>query len=174
MSRPNCPYCGSVQTRYNSRNSNLFEEIHSCKNCGRQFSISFSNSDPKKKRGFFETLVLGVLGGVIIVIAVIFTFGRTSHQESATTTIDQSQSVADQELKPLNSNPVVTAEITPEQQPIEQEEFTPQAEEAAHSYTPTQDDYQNVKQEEKPESISDSQNQNDTLSIKTTIRNKSE
>ena len=180
MYRPNCPYCGSTQTRYSQQKSDLFQEAHTCNNCGRQFSVALSN--PKKKRGFLSTLILALLGGAVICVAIIFIFGRTSHQNSSSPIVEKQTSVADQELKPLSNETVVpdqTVESTPTPiptpEPPKQEEFTPQAEQNAHAYTPTAEDYKRLEQEKQNQkSIADSQSQNDTISIKTTLRNKSE
>ncbi|WP_269915026.1 hypothetical protein [Acinetobacter sp. HY1485] len=178
MYRPNCPFCGSTQTRYSQQKSNLFQESHTCNNCGRQFSVTLSN--PKKKRGFLSTLILALLGGAAIFIVIVFMFGRTSHQSSPSPTIEKQPSVADQELKPLSNEtitPTQTVEPTPipEPQLPKQEDFPTQAEQNAHAYTPTAEDYKRLEQEKQSQkSIADSQSQNDTLSIKTTLRNKSE
>mgnify|MGYP000163720969 CR=1 FL=1 len=56
---------------------------------------------------------------------------------------------------------------TVEENPLDQE-FSQEAEEAAHENIPTEDDYK------KHESIQNSVDQNDTLSIKTTLRAKDE
>ncbi len=135
-------------------------------------------SEPKK-RGFFKTLFIILFWLIIGFLALAFFLSKdksNSSKPSETETLN----VADQELKPLSNEtvaPTQTAEPTPipTPEPPKQEEFTPQAEQNAHAYVPTAEDYKRLEQEKQSQkSIADSQSQDDTISIKTTLRNKSE
>lgn len=164
MYRPNCPYCGSVQTRYSQKNSKKFEEAHTCNNCGRQFSIAFSNT--RKKRGFLSKLILTLLGGaaIYVIITLIFNHITNQNQNSSVNTSKEEPTISNQELKPL------TETIEPTQPIPKQEEEKPQTEQNSQTYLIEE----NNKQKEDQRSIADSQNKDDTLSIKTTLRNKTE
>ena len=74
LNRPNCPHCGSIQTKYNSKQSNLSELIYKCNNCGYQFIINVdleplqkgtNSSASKKVFGFFTKLFGWLLLAVI-------------------------------------------------------------------------------------------------------------
>lgn len=106
---------------------------------------------PKKKSGFFIKLLSWLL---FIVIAFIV-YGALTRDDNKNKTITK-------EAKPEETQIIDHAPPAQQEDPLKQE-FSKDAEEAAHAYIPPV--------EEKPhKSISDSQDQNDTLSIKTTIR----
>lgn len=144
-SRPICPYCNSKQTRYASSKSNILKSHYTCKNCGQSFSVD--NQLYESKGGcfkFFFKLIFGV-----IIVAIGFAIYLAKFDD----TPNNSQSA-----KQLTESKKSDAD--------DKEEFTAEAEKAAHDYIPTEEDYK------KHESIADSKDQSDTLNISTTIRNK--
>ena len=143
VKKVSCPYCGSIQVKAMARQPNKYpkpqdpadlsdwQNGYDCKKCGSEFVIS--TSEPKEEGSIFGGLLALVVLAAALYGGYHFLFGgKVSHKQNETSQLEQSN-VADQELKPLNSNPMATTEVTPEPQPIEQEEFTPQAEEDAHS-----------------------------------------
>ncbi|MEQ1067265.1 hypothetical protein ABLB96_14965 [Acinetobacter sp. XH1741] len=147
--RPNCPYCNSKQTRYKSTESGLLTSTYTCKNCGQSFSVNnpvFEQSSNKPKGGCLKWMfkfILYLIIGLIIFAAYVAITDDHPKKDKAKTTLQE------------NSKP-----NSPK------EEFSEEAEKAAHEYIPTEEDYK------KHESIADSKNQSDTLHISTTIRNK--
>lgn len=155
LNRPNCPHCGSIQTKYNSKQSNLSKLVYKCNNCGYQFIIevnleplqkSINAQGSKKPTGFFGKL----LGWIIFIIfaSIIYSafISPSTDKKPEAKSEDKSQVV---DNAPLEEDPL-------------KQEFSKEAEEAAHAYIPPV--------EEPQKSISDSQDQSDTLNIKTTIR----
>lgn len=147
--RPNCPYCNSKQTRYKSTESGLLTSTYTCKNCGQGFSVNnpvFEQSSNKPKGGCLKWIfkfILYLIIGLIVFGAYIAISDDNPKKDKSKTSLQE------------NSEPNPS-----------KDEFTEEAEKAAHEYIPTEEDYK------KHESIADSKNQSDTLNITTTIRDK--
>lgn len=158
MSKINCPYCGSVQIKAMANQPKKYprpsdpislqnwQRGFDCKKCGNDFVVT--PPKPKKPAGFFTKLLGWLLLIVIgfIVYAAIFTPNKDASKKD----------------KPVKEVTVKKESSTKDDDPSKQE-FSKEAEEAAHAYIPQLDKNQ-------PESIKGSDNQNDTLSIKTTVR----
>lgn len=176
MSRPNCPYCGSIQTRYNSKSSSSFVDAYSCKNCGNKFVIEREVSqEPSYTIGELSQpkrrIISKVVGFIILLILVGIAYNwisKPKHHKAEQE--ESSQNVSDQELKPLNGNDMQVEEHVTTPSDETKQEFSKQAEEDAHAYTPTKEDAKRFEKEKK--GIANSQDMNDTLSIKTTLREK--
>ncbi|KAF1013163.1 MAG: hypothetical protein GAK29_04737 [Acinetobacter bereziniae] len=139
LDRPNCPHCGSIQTKYNSKQSNLSELIYKCNNCGYQFIInvnleplqrSINTSAPKKKGSFLGKLFKWMIIFIIAFLAISYALDAIKPSG-----------------KPNSKKPV----------------------EVQTSRSSIQDPF-DKESKSKQDSIENSTNQNDTLSIKTTIR----
>ncbi|WP_395459984.1 hypothetical protein [Acinetobacter baumannii] len=144
-SRPICPYCNSKQTRFASSKSNILKSQYTCKNCGQSFSVE--NELYESKGGCFKFFFKLIFWVVIVAIGFsiyLAKFDNTPNKSQSSTQLT--------EKKNSDSS--------------DKEEFSPEAEKAAHEYIPTEEDYK------KHESIADSKDQSDTLNISTTIRNK--
>ncbi|MCU4483565.1 hypothetical protein [Acinetobacter ursingii] len=186
--RPACPYCKSIQVKamsvqpkkypYPEHNfltsrkeiealREVWHKGYDCKKCGKEFiaipwtitplwedsekanhiNAALSSTSTKTKSGFFTKLLGWMLLAVIAFFVYMIIFHKADHSKKSDTEPTQA---------------IENAKPTQENDPLKQE-FSKEAEEAAHAYIPPI--------EEKPhKSISDSQDQNDTLSIKTTIR----
>lgn len=154
LSRPKCPHCNSIQTKYNSKQSSLSELIYKCNNCGYQFIInvdleplqkSINPPTLKKKRfGFFTKLLGWIFLAVIAFFAYMVIFHRADHSQKSIT----------------KSEPTEITDNTPQNESILHQVFSEDDEKAVHKYIPPAE----------KKSIANSSNPNDTLSIKTTIR----
>lgn len=176
----NCPYCESIQVKSMANQPRKYPNPvphgYDCKKCGNDFvSIPWTATPqwqeevvtppkPQKSAGFF-TKLLGYL--LLAVIAFIVYAAIFSSNKSEPTTVESTpdsiekiiKEVEDSDLKYNEDDPTpVAIEATPV------EEFSGEAEEAAHGDMPYLDS------NDKKDSIADSRNQDDTLSIKTTIR----
>lgn len=174
-SKVNCPYCGSIQVKRMPAQPNKYpkptdpEDIedwqngYDCKKCGSEFVI---NTAPTKKEGGCLSTVIGL----IILIAALYggykffsSNGSTSQEKqevsSEPQTIQEQNNVASQPLVPLSE----TASD------VSSQEFPKESEQAAHEYTPTEEDYKRLEQE-KQQSIANSSDPSQTLNMSTTIR----
>lgn len=146
----------------------VWDNGYDCKKCGHEFIAlkitmtpsweANSNSvgtvslgAPKKKSGFFGKLIKYSVIFIIALIAFSIFFGALS--ESGDTEKQESP----------KEQPTQASEPKQEESILHQV-FSEDAEKAAHENIPTEEDYK------KYESIQNSTDQNDTLSIKTTIR----
>lgn len=158
MSQVKCPYCGSIQVKamsnqpkkyprpFDPEDFQRWQRGYDCKKCGNDFIIT-----PPKPLGLFAKLC----GYILLAIIVFVVY-------SALTQDDNKNTISTKEDKPDETQIIDHTPSAQQEDPLKQE-FSKEAEEAAHAYIPPI--------EEKPhKSISDSQDQNDTLSIKTTIR----
>lgn len=153
MSQIRCPYCGSVQVKAMSNQPKKYprpvdpialadwQKGYDCKKCGNDFVVR--PVEPKKPVRFFGKLVKWIVILLIALMALAYFLS------------DETPS------KPNKEASIKTESPTKNENPHDQE-FSKEAEEAAHAYIPPL-------VENKPnKSISHSQDQNDTLSIKTT------
>lgn len=166
--RITCPHCKSVQIKsmanqpkkypkpkmYWFSNKKEIEALrrvwnngYDCKKCGNEFlALQWEqNASPlttKKKSGFFGKLFKWAFILLIAFIALAYF-------------------MSDDEPK-KQSNPT---KETVKEESILHDVFSEDAEKAAHENIPTEADYKKVEK-----SIESSQDQNDTLSIKTTVR----
>ena len=153
MSKINCPYCGSVQVKAMANQPKKYprpsdpvelknwQRGFDCKKCGNDFVVT-----PPKPMGFFTKLA----GWIILALIALFIYAvATDSNEEKKPTKEETQTIQ-------------KTDKIPEEAPSQQE-FSKEAEEAAHAYIPQLDENQ-------PESIRGSNNQSDTLNIKTTIR----
>lgn len=157
MSKVSCPYCGSIQVKAMSNQPKKYprpsdpdalanwQKGYDCKKCGNDFVVT----PPKPTSILVKLLGWALLGviGFFIYMAV------TSPAKDAASTKNQEATQ-------------ITENAPQEEDPLKQE-FSKEAEEAAHAYIPPTT-------EPEQKSIADSQDQNDTLSIKTTVRAKDE
>lgn len=156
MNQIKCPYCGSVQVKAMANQPKKYprpsnpdalqewQKGYDCKKCGNDFVVK-----PPKPLGFFTKLCGWLL---LAIIAFVVYAAVTSPNKDKTVTsraeVEKSQ----------------TTDNAPQNEDSSKQEFSKEAEEAAHAYTPPLEGH-------KPEkSIENSNDQNDTLSIKTTIR----
>lgn len=156
MSKVNCPYCGSVQVKAMANQPKKYprpsdpaalqdwQRGFDCKKCGNDFVLL--PPKPKKPLGFFGKLVKWFFIIIIALLAIGYFFGDDKPKNKETPK-EQKVQVVDKTSQPDPSK----------------EEFSKEAEEAAHAYIPQLDKNQ-------PKSIRGSDNQNDTLNIETTIR----
>lgn len=190
-----CPHCNSIQVKamrnqpkkypepkmYWHSNKKEVEELkkvwdsgYDCKKCGNEFIALKMTMTPsweqgsssttlastiktKKKSGFFGKLIKYSL--IFIVALIIISIALDASKNSNT-----DDNVAPKEGDKVTATQDLTTSIV-EEDPLKQE-FSKEAEEAAHAYIPPV--------EEPQKSISDSQDQSDTLSIKTTLRENNE
>ncbi|WP_343595096.1 hypothetical protein [Acinetobacter sp.] len=156
MSQIRCPYCGSIQIKAMSNQPKKYprpidpialqdwQRGYDCKKCGNDFVIQ-----PKKPLGFGK-LIKWIILFFIAFLAISYFLGKGEP--------DIKESSLETPKVPSIDN------AQHEEDPLKQE-FSKEAERAAHEYIPPI---------EKPKSIANSSNPNDTLNIKTTIRNKNE
>lgn len=156
MSQVRCPYCSSVQVKAMSNQPKKYprptdpaeladwQKGYDCKKCGNDFIVI--PPKPKTPIGFFGKLIKYSLIFIIALIVISF-FIEASKSPSETPEEEVAAEMIEPEIK---------------EDPLDQE-FSQEAEEAAH--TPYFDE---------PISIENSTDQNDTLSIKTTLRAKDE
>lgn len=173
MSQVRCPYCGSVQVKAMSNQPKKYprptdpidlanwQKGYDCKKCGNDFIVQ-----PPKPASVLS--IITRIAFWLIVVACAIAFFTKDNKDSVTTNepdsiekiINETES-QNSDLKFNEGDPTpVAIESTPNQ------EFSKEAEEAAHAYIPPV--------EEPKKSISDSQDQGDTLNIKTTLRDKDE
>lgn len=164
MAQVKCPYCDSIQVKAMANQPKKYprptdpidlanwQKGYDCKKCGNDFVVT-----PPKPLGFF-TKLLGWLFLAIIGFFVYMVIANPSKNDPSTGEKPVSEQVTQQDE-------VIAPTV--EENPLDQE-FSQEAEEAAHENIPTEDDYK------KHESIQNSVDQNDTLSIKTTLRAKDE
>lgn len=160
--RVTCPYCNSVQVKSMANQPKKYPypapHGYDCKKCGNDFiSVPFyikpmwdespannTATPKKKKKSFFGSLIKWLFVALVSIFALAYFLGDETPPKP-------SKEVSIKKESPIkNENP-------------HDQEFSKEAEEAAHAYIPPL-------VENKPnKSISHSQDQNDTLSIKTTI-----
>jgi DNA-directed RNA polymerase subunit RPC12/RpoP len=158
MSRVSCPYCGSVQVKAMSNQPKKYprpadpialanwQRGYDCKKCGNDFVVT--PPKPKKPLGFFGKLFKWAFILLIAFMALAYFIGDDKPAKKDTPKEQSSQ-----------HEPTISSA----EDPLDQE-FSKEAEEAAHAYIPL----------ETKKSIADSQDQSETLSIKTTLRAKDE
>lgn len=122
-----------------------WQKGYDCKKCGNDFILQ--PQEPKKPTSFLGKLLGWIFFIILISIAYTVFVSPSTDKKPEAKNEEKAQIVGD----------------SIEQDPLDQE-FSKEAEEAAHAYIPP----------ETQESISDSQNKDDTLSIKTTLRAKDE
>lgn len=162
MSQIRCPYCGSVQVKAMANQPKKYprptdpialadwQKGYDCKKCGNDFiAMPLQPSEPKKPLGFLVKLFKWVFILVIAFMALAYFMGDDKPQKKETPK-EQTKEVSEPEQK----------------ESILHDVFSEDAEKAAHENIPTEEDYKNH------ESIQNSTDQNDTLSIKTTLREK--
>ena len=161
MSQVQCPYCGSVQVKAMANQPKKYprpvdpvelldwQRGYDCKRCGNDFVVT--PPKPKKPLGFFGKLIKYSAIFIIALIAFSIFFGALN--ESG----DTEKQETPKEKSAQSSEPK-------QDESILSQVFSEDAEKAAHENIPTEEDYK------KYESIQNSTDQNDTLSIKTTIR----
>lgn len=161
MGQIKCPYCNSVQVKAMANQPKKYprptnpalladwQKGYDCKKCGNDFIVM--PPKPKKPISFFSKLIKYSLIFIIALIVIsIFieaneSSGDSPKEEAATKAVEP-ETIIEPEIK---------------EDPLDQE-FSKEAEEAAHAYI--------APVEEPQKSIADSQDMSDTLSIKTTIR----
>ncbi|MEQ1203028.1 hypothetical protein ABLT98_04170 [Acinetobacter baumannii] len=126
--RPNCPYCNSKQTRFASSKSNIFKSQFSCKNCGQSFSIE--NQLYESKGGCLKSLFK--LTFWVIIVGIGFAIY-----------------IAKFDTSPKKSSSTNQSSIEKKSETNNKEEFSPEAEKAAHDYIPTDEDYKKLEQTQK-------------------------
>ncbi|WP_334421043.1 hypothetical protein [Acinetobacter soli] len=157
MSQVKCPYCGSVQVKAMTNQPKKYprpsdpedlarwQKGYDCKKCGNDFIVT-----PPKPLSFIAKLCTWIL----VLLVGYFIYSALTSDSSQTDNNDSKQTKEVSEPKQSNS----------EQNPLNQE-FSKESEEAAHAYISPE--------VEKPhKSIANSSDQNDTLSISTTLREK--
>ncbi|MEG2263592.1 MAG: hypothetical protein RSC68_04390 [Acinetobacter sp.] len=158
MSQIRCPYCSSVQVKAMSNQPKKYPRPtdpialvdwlkgYDCKKCGNDFVVK--PPKPKKPIGFFTKmlgwLLLGVIG-FFIYMAIV--------NPNKNDTTAAKKPISEQTDKPEQKESIL------------HDVFSEDAEKAAHEDIPTEADYKKAEK-----SIESSQDQNDTLSIKTTVR----
>lgn len=171
MSKVSCPYCGSVQVKAMSNQPKKYprpsdpialadwQKGYDCKKCGNDFILK-----PSKSSGCLG-LILRAIFWLIIVISLIIFFRSFNKTENTVVEPDSIEKLIndkesqDSDLKYNEGDPTPVAIEYPRN-----EEFSKEAEEAAHAYIPPI--------EETQKSIENSSNSDETLSIKTTLREK--
>lgn len=157
MSKISCPYCGSVQVKAMANQPKKYprptdpialqewQKGYDCKKCGNDFIII-----PPKPLGLFAKFCGWVLLGLI----ALFFYSAFTNSSKNDTTTSAKKAISEQTNKPKQDESIL------------HQVFSEDAEKAAHESIPTEEDYR------KHESIQNSTNQNDTLNIKTTLREK--
>jgi len=125
-----------------------WQKGYDCKKCGNDFVVT-----PPKP----TSLLVKLLSWIFLAFVVLIVYGLMSGSE-------ESNKSPASEIKEESAQ--ITDSAPQEEDPLKQE-FSKEAEEAAHAYIPPTT-------EPEQKSIADSQDQNDTLSIKTTVRAKDE
>lgn len=156
MSQVKCPYCGSVQVKAMANQPKKYprpsdpedlarwQKGYDCKKCGNDFIVT-----PPKPLSFIAKLFTWIL----VLLIGYFIYSALTSDNEAKKIRESSVDMTEKKVKP-----------TQESNPLDQE-FSKESEEAAHAYIPPQ--------VEKPhKSIANSSDQNDTLSISTTLREK--
>lgn len=161
MSQISCPYCGSVQVKAMANQPKKYprptdpialadwQKGYDCKKCGNDFVVT--PPKPKKPVGFFTKL----LGWALLAVIGFFIYMAIANPSKNDTTT----------AKEPASEQTKQASEPKQDESILHEVFSEDAEKAAHENIPTEEDYK---------SIENSEDQNDTLSIKTTLRAKDE
>lgn len=177
----NCPYCGSIQVKRMPAQPNKYprpsdpaflldwQNGYDCKKCGSEFVIN-QNIPYKKNSRIFSKLISIIVVFTILYFGYHLFFSKNDlvnnssniHQDST----NQQLNVAEQELAPMS--PEAKQQKSDSKNPSS-EEFSKDAEIAAHSYIPTTEDHKRLEQQ-KQESIANSKDPNQTLHISTTIR----
>ncbi|MEG0347236.1 MAG: hypothetical protein RR605_04210 [Acinetobacter sp.] len=176
MSKVSCPYCGSVQVKAMANQPKKYprpsdpvalvdwQKGYDCKKCGNDFVVA--PPKPKKPVGFFTKLMGWML--LVVIAFMAYMIIANPAKDNKTDTANEPDSIEqviketesqDSDLKYNEDDPTPVAI-----EPTVNQEFTKEAEEAAHAYIPPV--------EEPQKSIADSKDQGDTLSIKTTLREK--
>lgn len=177
MSRISCPYCDSVQVKAMSNQPKKYprpvdpialadwQRGYDCKKCGNDFIIT-----PPKPIGFLGALIR-IIFWLIVVSSVIAFFVKNNDSNTATSEPDSIEQIINEtesensDLKYNEGDPTPVAI-----EPTINQEFSKEAEEAAHAYIPPLEEQNPQREEQEQKSIADSQDQSETLSIKTTIR----
>lgn len=183
MSRVSCPYCGSVQVKAMANQPKKYPRPtdpialadwlkgYDCKKCGNDFVVMAPEpTKPKKPAGFFTKLLGWILLAVIAFIVYMAIANPAKDNKIETTanepdSIEQVINETESKSSDLKYNEDDPTPIAIE--PTVNQEFSKEAEEAAHAYTPPVE-------EPEQKSIADNQDQSETLSIKTTLRAKDE
>lgn len=168
MRQVSCPYCGSVQVKAMANQPKKYprptdpialtdwQKGYDCKKCGNDFIYQPNQvSESRGSFGYFGKFVKYAL----IIIAALFVLSFFLESQDDLSEKESADLISAE--KPVNQ-PELEIPSTLEENPLDQE-FTKEAEEAVH--TPYFDE---------PKSIKNSEDQNDTLSIKTTLRAKDE
>ncbi len=162
MSQVRCPFCDSIQVKAMSNQPKKYprptdpseladwQKGYDCKKCGNDFIVM--PPKPKTPLSLLGKLIKYSLIFIIALIVISF-FIEASKSPSET----PEEEVAAEVIEPET---IIEPEI---EEDLLDQEFSQEAEEAAH--TPYFDE---------PTSIENSADQNDTLSIKTTLRAKDE
>lgn len=161
MSQISCPYCGSVQVKAMANQPKKYprptdpialadwQKGYDCKKCGNDFVVT--PPKPKKPVGFFTKL----LGWALLAVIGFFIYMAIANpsKNDATTAKEPVSEQAKQVSEPIQDESILN------------QVFSEDAEKAAHENIPTEEDYKSIK---------NSEDQTDTLSIKTTLRAKDE
>ncbi|HCT5801660.1 Uncharacterised protein [Acinetobacter nosocomialis] len=126
--RPRCPYCNSKQTRFTPSKSNILKARFSCKSCGGSFTIDTDVAETKG--GCLKSLFK--LTFWVIIAAIGFAIY-----------------IAKFDTSPKKSSSTNQSSIEKKSETNNKEEFSPEAEKAAHDYIPTDEDYKKLEQTQK-------------------------
>lgn len=159
--RVTCPHCNSVQVKSMANQPKKYPypapHGYDCKKCGNDFiSVPFHIKPmwegdatpppqptlPKKNKGCLVSIIKWALIALVALFALAYFLGD--------------------ETPPKKDKPV--KEVGTKKAPPQKQEFSKEAEEAAHAYIPP------FVESEPSKSIANSHDQNDTLSIQTTIK----
>ncbi|GAB3044789.1 hypothetical protein GCM10027155_07340 [Acinetobacter apis] len=133
---------------------------YDCKKCGSEFVLGKLSSGGCLSTIFtFIIMIAALYGGYKFFFSNSFSSQDKQEVSSEPHTLKENDNVASQPLAPLSE----TASD------LNNQEFPKESEQAAHEYTPTDDDYKRLKQE-KQQSIATSSDPNQTLNVSTTIR----
>ena len=169
MSRVSCPYCGSVQVKAMSNQPKKYprpadpialadwQRGYDCKKCGNDFIFT-----PPKPLG----LIAKLCGWILLGVVALFLYSAFTSPAKKSSPVTQ-ETRPDEIVEETHQEEVIPP--IPEDNPLEQE-FSKEAEEAAHAYIPPLEEQNPQREEQEQKSIADSQDQSETLSIKTTIR----
>lgn len=160
-----CPYCNSKQTYFKSSQSGTLRSSYSCKNCGHSFALDHSETiKSTKKRSFIGTLFKYLFLLIIVFAAISYLYDELRSPITSVKPQKQDQTTKNEQS---TKKELVFHDLTRQQEQskpqedVTRQDFPPEAKKPIHEYIPL---------ETKQESIKDSQDQNDTLSIETTKR----
>lgn len=167
MSKVECPYCGSIQVKAMANQPKKYprptdptalenwQKGYDCKKCGNDFIVA-----PPKPTSFLSK-IMRIIFWLIVITCVVAFFIRSDEPGTVTNEPDAIEQVIneieskDSDLKYNDGDPTPIAI----EEPINQD-FSKQAEKAAHSYIPQSE-------ETEQKSIEHSLDLNDTLNFKT-------